>query len=430
MEVSYLSVHPRSVHDCSRKGDLATQLRRRNDNEPLLVSFAGVNYARTAYHLFGYLTINGNKDSPVGEREDWELVRKVLGDGCWQTAGSFAEPLQLTQERIQVFFKYLYSPLPLSALLQMNVIPYDLVDPRSPINDPTTWSLRIRRATFTENSPMYLFRPLSALRPQDADSEIGVFKAATALQIIRCCWGPALEDVARELMLRGIAFQTFVHAPISIIPHVPHSTEVTYRVGYTPTYRDYRVYESKRTHFLHSRRGRAAILAGGIIARLAREIVVPQDVIHGPPTDVMQSGTCFVDQFPLTGCEDIGHWDDRLTQEEEDLMCGVYRVETSKPNRSVHAGTFPSLLVGRTNPKEVVYVSWWPRPSSFSRAGFNVGYWSKDCEKWFQNRLAELRNGRAKTRSVSSWRVNLKLTKVVPRVIERNEERAAEYLSS
>jgi hypothetical protein len=39
----------------------------------------------------------------------------------------------------------------------------------------------------------------------------------------------------------------------------------------------------------------------------------------------------------------------------------------------------------------------------------NVGYWSADCEDWYQRRLAEIKAGTATLYSASEWRGRLKL---------------------
>ncbi|KAJ4474137.1 hypothetical protein C8J55DRAFT_407748, partial [Lentinula edodes] len=63
-------------------------------------------------------------------------------------------------------------------------------------------------------------------------------------------------------------------------------------------------------------------------------------------------------------------WDDQLTSDEEDLICGCYEVWTG----------------------EVHFKSWWPRPISWKSSGFNCGYWSNDAEDWFQQRLNAIRH--------------------------------------
>ncbi|KAF8236813.1 hypothetical protein L208DRAFT_1250945, partial [Tricholoma matsutake] len=52
--------------------------------------------------------------------------------------------------------------------------------------------------------------------------------------------------------------------------------------GYKPDDLDYYVYKSHCKHLLASACGHAALLAGGIVAHLAREVVRYEDVYYGP----------------------------------------------------------------------------------------------------------------------------------------------------
>lgn len=37
----------------------------------------------------------------------------------------------------------------------------------------------------------------------------------------------------------------------------------------------------------------------------------------------------------------------------------------------------------------------------------NVGYWSSDSEVWYQNRLNDIKTGKAKLKSATQWRETL-----------------------
>ncbi|KAJ7145333.1 hypothetical protein C8R43DRAFT_890492, partial [Mycena crocata] len=56
--------------------------------------------------------------------------------------------------------------------------------------------------------------------------------------------------------------------------------------------------------------------------------------------------------------------DPSLTDDEIDLICGVY-----------HVGTGSCLTTTDQ--------SWWPEPSTWARSAMNVGWWSPYCERWF-----------------------------------------------
>ncbi|KAF8234610.1 hypothetical protein L208DRAFT_1260904 [Tricholoma matsutake] len=93
-----------------------------------------------------------------------------------------------------------------------------------------------------------------------------------------------------------------------------------------------------------------------------------------------------------------GYWDDQLTEDEMDIICGVYRVDTGQHE-----------FGGR----QTSDVSWWPKPSIWETSGLCVGYWSNDCERWFKMHLEECRSGHAELRNPSNWRHALKFTKNV-----------------
>ncbi|KAE9402071.1 hypothetical protein BT96DRAFT_782134, partial [Gymnopus androsaceus JB14] len=94
--------------------------------------------------------------------------------------------------------------------------------------------------------------------------------------------------------------------------------------GYQFSIVDYHSYRATLEDFLRSPRGRAAILKGGLVARLAEDFITFESVGLGPSDDVLQFGHC------QKSCQDpsLGYWDDELTVEELDLICGVYRVDT------------------------------------------------------------------------------------------------------
>jgi hypothetical protein len=53
-------------------------------------------------------------------------------------------------------------------------------------------------------------------------------------------------------------------------------------------------------------------------------------------------------------------------------------------------------------------LSWWPKASTWRNCGLNVGYWSEDCEAFYQRRLEEIRNGTAQLLTASQWRDRLR----------------------
>ncbi|KAJ3849134.1 hypothetical protein EV368DRAFT_47928 [Lentinula lateritia] len=172
------------------------------------------------------------------------------------------------------------------------------------------------------------------IQAQDAtDNElylIALRSAATVLEIACRKWGPGTVDIIRCLIEEGLAFNTLIASdPPRICKVIPRRRPAIlgFRpAGFLPNLQDYQAYEVVRNEFLCSARGRAALLGGGTVARLAREIVNKHDVYDGPTVHALQEG-----EHALWVWE-VGRgrafWDDQLTSEETDLICGTYEVAT------------------------------------------------------------------------------------------------------
>ncbi|KAJ6546580.1 hypothetical protein B0H10DRAFT_1768801, partial [Mycena sp. CBHHK59/15] len=69
------------------------------------------------------------------------------------------------------------------------------------------------------------------------------------------------------------------------------------------------------------------------------------------------------------------YWDDELTAQEIDLICGVYQVATG-----------------------------WPKPVAWYASGLSTGWWSPDCERWYQKRLGLIRNDQGVLMTQTEWK--------------------------
>lgn len=153
-----------------------------------------------------------------------------------------------------------------------------------------------------------------------------VTNPATAIECLRRRWGPHLVDIAAELCSRGIAFKTCIASErhVAIDQSQPTVLGLGYRLsGYIPLKRDYETYESIRNNFLRTPRARAALLKGGIVWRLARDIVTEAAVLSGPSSEVYHTGGQVI-------CSSGTLVDDELSDDELNLISGVYKVFTGK----------------------------------------------------------------------------------------------------
>ena len=162
---------------------------------------------------------------------------------------------------------------------------------------------------------------------------LAVEKAAVALYIVRMDSAWTGYEIARSLVHRGIAFYTIrAHACIPSTP-IPHAEPTTIRPpGYRFTVDDYRAYNHREALLLSTPRGRAALLKGGIIWRLAVETLNLEKCLEGPSVEVIvhRRGRIYPTHHPS-----LNFCDDDLSIDELDDICGINYVLTGKPNSSL-----------------------------------------------------------------------------------------------
>jgi hypothetical protein len=88
---------------------------------------------------------------------------------------------------------------------------------------------------------------------------------------------------------------------------------------------DFLLYERLRDEFLRSPRGHLALLAGGVIAHLACEVIPFNKVYDGPADNVEKDGM-FIGKVKGGS----GYYSDVLSEAEVNLVLGVYHVDTSE----------------------------------------------------------------------------------------------------
>ncbi|KAH0825657.1 hypothetical protein J3R83DRAFT_11699 [Lanmaoa asiatica] len=233
------------------------------------------------------------------------------------------------------------------------------------------------------------------------------------LYALRVQTGSELSALVVELTRRGIPISTRV-----LLDAVPRPVYTSpsglgfLPFGYRPHSSDYVMYLERRDTLLRRNYGRAAILKGGIIGRLARESLGDRaDFVsgRGPSDDVVRFGSCI----------EIGgkrYWDDDLDCEDEEIVCGVYKLSTGQ--RHHHNG------------QQTADVSWWPKQSIWLASGLSISYWSADDEAWYQKHLRRIRTydgtGTVPYRTSSEWRNALKYHKDATRKSRDYATRIAE----
>jgi hypothetical protein len=134
----------------------------------------------------------------------------------------------------------------------------------------------------------------------------------------------SIGELVRYLIQSGIRFSTA--KPVRRPPRPP-PTSFQNMLGYRQKKynfdrTDYQDYQMKRAYFLSGSGGRAALTRGGILWRLAKGQVKDKRITAGPTSSVAWSGEIITE---LDGRYLI---DDTLSEAEEGLVCGVYKVYT------------------------------------------------------------------------------------------------------
>ncbi|KAK7458687.1 hypothetical protein VKT23_009686 [Stygiomarasmius scandens] len=215
---------------------------------------------------------------------------------------------------------------------------------------------------------------------------LGLYDATTVLQLFR--QNPAGDmgvlAAARELLQWGIPFITL--KPLLKAPSKPEKQQrFENKVGLGVRQEnhqfdsaEYTAYEAAKNDVLLSSKGRLALMQGGILWRLAKDIVASQTVPHGPRSSVKQNGISFgsLDDHDL--CEEV------LTEDEVNTIVGLYKVDTGTRNQTSDR-------------------SWWPKPGTWAKGNRTFGYWTADDEKFYQQRLIDIRKGTARPKKASQW---------------------------
>ncbi|KAJ7826756.1 hypothetical protein B0H13DRAFT_1918026 [Mycena leptocephala] len=210
-------------------------------------------------------------------------------------------------------------------------IPSDLLDLRqdvAEISDESNWAVGVSQETLNHHK-VYVVRPKDPLSER-YPVHILLPSAATAVMVSRMGWGP--DEIIHRLLEHGVEFRICLKAGVYHVPPPPPRASYTglgyCRPKYKPTPVDHGVYMMLCNRFLASPRGRAALFIGGIVARLARLVVDQELASLGPTSEVLRTGIRLWD-----GQSSAAYWDDVLTEQEIDLICGVYEIATGRVNK-------------------------------------------------------------------------------------------------
>ncbi len=266
---------------------------------------------------YGLLQLPFVVDTDGLNLEDLTSIEKMLG----AVNRSEQVPVDSTY-RWQVFF---------TSLLRNTQLPSGICDIVPPSPDVLSlcrpgFKVRLQRVS----SSCYLF---DSLEDNDVSWTLLLPSATTTLEILRSAWGPSNKDVAVELLRRGIPFHTVDNVSSVSRPILSYNlTPGLYPYGYQTTTLDYKLYALERERLLRGPRGRAALLKGGIVWRIAMDVLQDSEALDGPQG---YDGPCF--QLAHDGGFLV---DDDLSADELAIICGVYRILTRK-----YMATFTQVLI-------------------------------------------------------------------------------------
>ncbi|KJA15388.1 hypothetical protein HYPSUDRAFT_207938 [Hypholoma sublateritium FD-334 SS-4] len=234
--------------------------------------------------------------------------------------------------------------------------------------------------------------------------------ASTVLLIFRRKWS-TIDIIARELTRRGCRFNTVKAVTTPPPPSLPQSAPLGIRLkGYKSTREDYEEYLRRRQHLLCGPKGRAALMHGGIIARIARDTTDPGAVLDGP----------LYGDTVICQCDDLYLVDDQLTQADKNIICGVYLTQTEQSPEG------EELIDGA-----IRQLSWWPQDSLWTVMGcYLQTEWTDLAEAYYEKRCNILQETQLTIFGVTEWRQTLRKANAWTKKIEAGTERyQREYLT-
>ncbi|RXW14186.1 hypothetical protein EST38_g11668 [Candolleomyces aberdarensis] len=275
-----------------------------------------------------------------------------------------------------------------------------------------TFPLLIARGSMTEGTDHHR-RYIIGIRTKPLEEQwfvVVLYSATSVLQILRFGWTGVLE-IVRESARRGIKLRTAKYlARDEVDPQIPKVE----RVGLGVRYEDsnwaeaYREYERIRDEFLRGPRGKIALMMGGVIGRLARDVVNIKDATKPPLLSSRQHGdvVAIESERSLFG--------DALTDAEIDIVVGTYRMRRKKK---------------RSPGDQLEYLAqWWPGPATWEKGGLSIGEWSPRCEEWFEKHRSKFRLGKEGPKPRSKWHSDMRLSRETRNVWSEYEELAAKFL--
>ncbi|KAK0450502.1 uncharacterized protein EV420DRAFT_1646423 [Desarmillaria tabescens] len=254
---------------------------------------------------------------------------------------------------------------------------------------------------------------------EETDYELIVGRASVVLLCLRQMKHLSLDEVAEYLCSWGIKLSTCLRVrhedrgprtSLRAVERIPYQVK-----GFQLGKDNYMSYVGRRKQLFRSNEVlRAALKHGGVPWRLAME--VSEDfVTSGPSSRVTEVGGFYKTE------EGDELWDEMLTEDQINIICGVYKVE-----REESAGK--SGKKGDDCGRLTEHVSWFLKDASWRGSGLDVGFWSADAESWYQRRVKKYLDRDFKCENQTEWKKLLKLWREAQKVAEHLETLSRSFL--
>ena len=300
-------------------GDLMRDLANIRDDGPPLEPNPDIPVETlddVAYNKFGFQEEFPPPSGTTGLA--WERVRKLLGEGYGiSRQGVLSHEMQ---QSMSTFFGYL------ATAKTVTDIPAALYDINQTASDINCLPHNTNISIIGEEPVYYVFVPCDV---HASGFFVAVRSPATVIEVIRRIWDRDVMSIVQELLKRCIPFKLCIPGPYrshSMPTSFPSVSSLGRRMRNSQFDEvDFLLYERLRDEFLRSPRGHLALLAGGVIARLACEVIPFNKVYDGPADNVEKDGM-FIGKVKGGS----GYYSDVLSEAEVNLVLGVYHVDTSE----------------------------------------------------------------------------------------------------
>lgn len=330
-------------------------------------------------------------------------------------AEAMSEPEWQTNSAISLITEFY------SAIKGQTFIPPHISDCHLPDQDfereRNTWGLTISRLTTVDRQSDADRQPilysLQTINTRTFGWLIAVKGRTNLREVLRRKLGPGNAQIARALLERGIPFSMLWPAK-GFAPPKPDIQALYRPENYIFSPADYRAYVERRLQLLRDKTvAIAALLLGGIVWRLAMESNIDlNSVISSSPEDMLPTLRQVRDGEKVF-VESV------LSQEQLDVICGVYKVYTGK---QVPGTTSYMLSHTAGKGEQVAEVSWWPKVHTWNNSGLSCGHWTTQCEEWFRRRRDAVVAGTGIPKKPKEWQHTLKFNHLDTRKLIRAME--------